>query len=126
MIRVMGGASGIIFGLLFYAGSKNIPPKTELTTGDFVEIFSKALTEIQAKGGAKPGDKSSIDSLEPAVNAMQSSVASGAGYKEVLASALAGAETGKEKRAKNILPILVKQKHWASEPLVILMQVALR
>src|SRR5512140_1880936 len=52
MIRVMGGASGIIFGLLFYAGAKNMPPKSEINTMEFAEIFEKAYHEIQAKGQA--------------------------------------------------------------------------
>lgn len=96
MIGVMGGASGIIFGLLFFAGSKNMPPKSDLTTREFAEIFSKAMLEIQAKGGAKPGDKTLIDGLSSAVDAMQESVEAGAGYKEFLDNALSGAEEGKE------------------------------
>lgn len=96
MIGVMGGASGIIFGLLFFAGSKNMPPKSDLTTREFAEIFSKAMLEIQAKGGAKLGDKTLIDGLSPAVDAMQKSVETGAGYKEFLDNALSGAEAGKE------------------------------
>lgn len=96
MIRVMGGASGIIFGMLFFAGSNKMPPKPELSTAEFVEIFARALTEIQLKGGAKPGDKTLIDALAPAVDEMQKAVAQNADYKEVLASALAGAESGKE------------------------------
>jgi dihydroxyacetone kinase phosphoprotein-dependent L subunit len=96
MIRVMGGASGIIFGLLFFAGSKGMPPKPDLTTAEFAEIFAKALAEIQARGGAKPGDKTLVDGLTPAVEEMQKAAAQDAGYKSVIAAALAGAEAGKE------------------------------
>jgi len=96
MIREMGGASGIIFGLLFFAGSKNMPPQSELSVDDFVEIFTKALVEIQAKGGAKVGDKTLVDGLSPAVDGMRKSLLEGRDFKTVLASALAGAEAGKE------------------------------
>jgi dihydroxyacetone kinase-like protein len=99
MIRVMGGASGIIFGLLFFSGSKNMPPKPDLTTGEFSEIFDKALAEIQVKGGAKPGDKTLVDGLAPTVAAMKKCVAEGAGFKDLLASALAAAEAGKANSA---------------------------
>ncbi len=71
MIKVMGGASGIIFGLLFYAGSKNMPPKSELSTQDFAEVFARALAEIQAKGQAQLGDKTIVDGLQPIVEALQ-------------------------------------------------------
>ena len=43
MIKVMGGASGIIFGTLFYAGSKNMEPSPEIGIKEFTTIFEKAL-----------------------------------------------------------------------------------
>ena len=96
MIRVMGGASGIIFGLLFYAGAKNKPPQPRMTTAEFTEVFNQALAEIQAKGQAKPGDKTLIDGLQPMVEAMQASTAAGDGYRGMLKKAQAAAEAGKE------------------------------
>lgn len=96
MIKVMGGASGIIFGLLFYAGAKNMPPKAEINEAEFVEIFEKALAEIQVKGQAKLGDKTLIDGLAPTVQAMKSSAARGDSFNELLQSACQAAEEGKE------------------------------
>jgi dihydroxyacetone kinase phosphoprotein-dependent L subunit len=96
MIRVMGGASGIIFGLLFYAGAKNMPPKAELTTQDFAELFQKALAEIQVRGQAKPGDKTLVDGLVPVVSSMQASAEQGASFQGLLQSACQAAEAGKE------------------------------
>ena len=96
MIKVMGGASGIIFGLLFYAGAKNMPPKPDLTPSELAVVFAKALAEIQAKGGAKPGDKTLVDGLLPMVEAMQAEAAKNAGFKEFFAAAAAAAESGKE------------------------------
>jgi dihydroxyacetone kinase phosphoprotein-dependent L subunit len=97
MIRVMGGASGIIFGLLFYAGSKNKPPKADLTTAEFTEIFENALKEIMIKGGAGLGDKTLVDGLTPAVNAMKDSVELRDNYKDLLEKASIAAEDGKTK-----------------------------
>jgi dihydroxyacetone kinase phosphoprotein-dependent L subunit len=105
MIRVMGGASGIIFGLLFYAGAKNMPPKAELTTADFSEIFSKALLEIQNKGQAKLGDKTLVDGLHPMVVAMQESANQGDGFLTLLEKACAAAEIGKENSKQYIAKI---------------------
>jgi dihydroxyacetone kinase-like protein len=96
MIRVMGGASGIIFGLLFYAGAKNMPPKAEVSTAEFSEIFAKALAEIKAKGQAQIGDKTLIDGLQPMVEAMQQSAARGDSYKVLFHAACQAAESGKE------------------------------
>ena len=96
MIRVMGGASGIIFGLLFYAGAKNKSPQPSMTTAEFAEVFNQALAEIQAKGQAKPGDKTLVDGLQPMVEAMQAGAAGGDGFRAMLKKGLAAAEAGKE------------------------------
>lgn len=105
MIKVMGGASGIIFGLLFYAGSKNMNPEPSLTTAGFVEIFEKALAEIKLKGQAKLGDKTLIDGLEPTVEAMQAGLSQGLGFSALLNEALLAAELGKEKSKQYIAKI---------------------
>ncbi len=102
MIKVMGGASGIIFGLLFYAGSKNMQPKSELSTQDFAEVFARALAEIQAKGGAQLGDKTIVDGLQPFVEALQKSQSAGEGFKPLLRAGYAAAEAGKEKSKQYI------------------------
>jgi dihydroxyacetone kinase phosphoprotein-dependent L subunit len=96
MIRVMGGASGIIFGLLFYAGSKNMPEKDSITTAEFAEIFEKALMEIQNKGQAKQGDKTLVDGLVPMVEAMRKSAENGEDFKQFLTHAYEAAEVGKQ------------------------------
>ena len=96
MISVMGGASGIIFGLLFFAGSKGMPPQSDINVSEFTELFTKSLAEIQVKGGAKLGDKTLVDALSPAVDAMKKCVEKGTGFQELLSEALLGAETGKE------------------------------
>jgi len=96
MIRVMGGASGIIFGLLFFAGAKNQPPKPEMTTKEFAQMFQKALEEIQAKGQAKPGDKTLVDGLTPMTAALTRSAEEGVDFEDMLMRAVAAAEAGKE------------------------------
>jgi len=96
MIKIMGGASGIIFGLLFYAGAKNMPAKAEIDEADFAALFEKALREIAAKGGAKLGDKTVIDGLTPAVQAMRDSLTRRLALPEMLRAASEAAEQGAE------------------------------
>ncbi len=96
MIKEMGGASGIIFGMLFYAGSKNVEPSPELTVKDFVTVFDKALTEIKAKGQAQVGDKTVVDALQPMVEAMQQNLEKDLSFEEITQIALEAAIQGKE------------------------------
>lgn len=96
MIKEMGGASGIIFGTLFYAGSKNVEPKSEISINDFVVIFEKALTDIKLKGQAQVGDKTVVDALQPMVEAMQKSAECDPTFSELIQIALDAAIQGKE------------------------------
>lgn len=96
MIKEMGGASGIIFGTLFFAGSKNIESSSELTVKDFCTVFEKALIEIKARGQAQLGDKTVVDALQPMVEAMQKNIEKDLSYAEMVQIALDAALQGKE------------------------------
>lgn len=96
MIKEMGGASGIIFGTLFFAGSKNVEPNPEIGIPEFCTIFDKALVEIKAKGHASVGDKTVVDSLEPMVQAMNSNSTKDISLEQLLQIALDAAVQGKD------------------------------
>lgn len=71
MMMSMGGASGIIFGSLYLAGAKGQESSQILTAQKFAEMERKSLEAIQARGKAKPGDKTMVDALSPAVQALE-------------------------------------------------------
>jgi dihydroxyacetone kinase-like protein len=96
MIKEMGGASGIIFGTLFYAGSRNVEPSPELTVKDFCLVFEKALSEIKAKGQAQVGDKTMVDGLQPMVEAMQQNIQRDLSFVDMTEIGLDAAIQGKE------------------------------
>jgi dihydroxyacetone kinase phosphoprotein-dependent L subunit len=86
MMMSMGGASGVIFGTLFQSGAKAVSGCSELDGKGLASIFRVSLDAIKARGGAQPGDKTMVDALEPAVEAME-----GCGSEE-LADLFAAAE----------------------------------
>jgi dihydroxyacetone kinase phosphoprotein-dependent L subunit len=100
MIKEMGGASGIIFGMLFYAGSKDIAPSQTLNVKDFSIVFEKALSEIKTRGKAQPGDKTVVDALQPMVEVMQRNIENDLSFKEMVKIALIAANQGKENSKK--------------------------
>lgn len=99
LIKTMGGASGIVFGLLFYAGTKGREDKETMALADLAGLLERAQAEIMGKGGAKVGDKTMLDALDPMVRALRASAARketlALGLKEAAAAAEEGMEASK-------------------------------
>jgi len=65
-MRASGGASGTLFGLLFYEIESWLED-----SGETLEThLRRALDRIRDLGAAEPGDKSMVDALSPAVSAL--------------------------------------------------------
>ena len=94
MLMSMGGASGVIFGSLYLAGAKDEDPSFVITGDDLTKMERKSLTAIQERGGAAVGDKTMVDALAPAVEAMEANA--GADLLTILKAAEEGARTGME------------------------------
>ena len=73
MLNSMGGASGVIFGSLFFGGLKGMEPVTALDGATLTRMMRGALNAIKERGKAAVGDKTMVDALEPAVIAMEAS-----------------------------------------------------
>jgi dihydroxyacetone kinase-like protein len=63
-----GGASGAVFGT-FLTGMGKAAGGVELDGQSFVAALRQGLADVQARGRAKPGDKTMIDALVPAIDA---------------------------------------------------------
>lgn len=94
MLMSMGGASGVIFGSLYLSGAKGMEVKPELTASDLAAMERKSLEAIKERGKAQVGDKTMVDSLEPAVIAMEENAEKG--LLEMLKAAEAAAAKGLE------------------------------
>lgn len=70
MFLFAGGASGSYFGGMFLAASEAIKEKRRITVEDFTNMWRASLDMILKQGGAKPGEKTLVDSLAPAVQAL--------------------------------------------------------
>jgi dihydroxyacetone kinase-like protein len=75
---------------------KAVQEKPEITLDDFARLMEAFVEGIMARGKAKPGDKTIIDALYPAVSALQSSVAAQQSLAEGLTAAYQAAERGTE------------------------------
>ncbi len=68
-----GGASGPIWGSAFRSAAKYAKGKEELNLLELSEMLQSAVDGIQARGGAKLGDKTLLDALIPAVESLKAS-----------------------------------------------------
>jgi len=100
MLMSMGGASGVIFGSLFLAGAKGMKPKEVLTAADVAKMERMSLLAIQERGKAEVGDKTMVDALAPAVEAMEKA-ASGS-LLDMLKAAEEAARQGMEDTKKYV------------------------
>jgi ATP-dependent dihydroxyacetone kinase len=64
MTRTMGGSSGVLLAIFFAAAAQS--------RGSWVEALQTGLNRMMEYGGAKPGDRTMIDALAPALAELQS------------------------------------------------------
>lgn len=106
LISAIGGAAGAIFGTFFKGQGAyyedHLDGKEHLSLEDIANMMTEALAQIKIIGKAQPGDKTMIDALEPAVNALSESAASNLSLSEAFKIAAAQAESGAE-NTKNLV-----------------------
>ncbi|MCL5071138.1 MAG: dihydroxyacetone kinase subunit DhaL [Actinobacteria bacterium] len=74
----IGGTSGAMLGTGFIETGKSIGDKKEPDAKDWITALENALSVIKRRGGnTQIGDKTLVDSLEPAIRAMESLVDTG-------------------------------------------------
>jgi phosphoenolpyruvate---glycerone phosphotransferase subunit DhaL len=104
IMGVDGGATGPLFGALFMGMSESAEGKESLDAESLAAAFEVGLASVQKYSRAKVGDKTMIDALVPAVEAMRSAAGSGAelvaALEQAAEAAAQGAESTKDLQAK--------------------------
>ena len=107
-IGSVGGAIGPIYasGLLAIGGAlRALPANETMTVAQMLACAEAAESAISELGHAKPGDKTIIDALDPAIVALRQACAAGTGVDEALAAAAAAARDGVASTASMIASI---------------------
>lgn len=95
-----GGASGPIWGSAFRSAGKYAAGKDSVDAKELGALLQSAVDGIQKRGGAKLGDKTLLDALIPATEAIKASGEAGEDLPEAMKkgaeAAVAGAEKTKE------------------------------
>ncbi len=105
LISSVGGASGPLYGTFFMRGGMAADAKEELSDADLVAMLQGAVNGVLERGRAQPGDKTMIDALLPAVNALQEGISNGKDGADALEDAVAAAEQG----MKDTIPLQARK-----------------
>lgn len=96
LISTVGGAGGPLYGTLFLQAGMKTAGKMELSLSDWCGIMEAALNGVVMRGKAEPGDKTMVDGLTPAVNALKQAAENGASLDEALRLSAEAARQGME------------------------------
>ncbi|MFE2944160.1 dihydroxyacetone kinase subunit DhaL [Streptomyces sp. NPDC059255] len=91
LISTVGGASGPLYGTLLRRTGKALGDAAEVTPEQFTEALRAGVTAVRQLGGAAPGDKTMIDALEPAVEALEAPAPAGPSFRAAAEAADRGA-----------------------------------
>jgi dihydroxyacetone kinase-like protein len=104
LISKVGGAGGPLYGTLFLQFGQAAPPDG-MTPDDFAACLEAAVAGVRSRGKAEPGDKTMIDALMPACDALRAALADGAGFGDALGRAADAAEEG----ARATIPLVARK-----------------
>ena len=77
MMSVIGGSSGVLYGSAYIGAAKVLKDKEGIDNAEMCNVLEAMLDSIMSRGNAKPGFKTMIDCLYPAVEMYKDCVAKG-------------------------------------------------
>ena len=105
LVSSVGGASGPLYGTLFIRAAASASGKRHLNQDELTSFLKAGLSGVMDRGRAKRGDKTMVDALAPAVDALQLAAQEDKGIKEALAEAVLSAEEG----MKGTIPMIAQK-----------------
>lgn len=94
LVSTVGGASGPLYGTFFLQMGTATAGKEEIEIGDFAAGLDAGIKGIQRLGKAEPGDKTMLDALLPAREALNEAIAAGSSVDDAVQRSVAAAEQG--------------------------------
>ncbi|MBU3181910.1 dihydroxyacetone kinase subunit DhaL [Clostridium psychrophilum] len=96
LVSNVGGASGPLYGTAFMKASLVVKDNGTLNIEDFVNIMEAALEGIKLRGKAIAGEKTMIDAVVPAINALKNGLLANLNPIDILFNAKEAAKNGVE------------------------------
>jgi dihydroxyacetone kinase-like protein len=103
LISTVGGASGPLYGTLFLQAAGSAANKTELTHEEFFTALQAGLQGLMNRGKAMVGEKTMVDALVPALEALKPTGG------DSLAAALPRAVAAARQGADSTVPLVARK-----------------
>ena len=103
LISTVGGASGPLYGTFFLRLGTALGEADEVAPGDLARGLRAGLDGIIALGKASPGDKTMVDAMTPAVEALEAGA--DADFRAALEAAASAAAAGRD----SITPLVARK-----------------
>ncbi|MBZ5621297.1 MAG: dihydroxyacetone kinase subunit L [Acidobacteriia bacterium] len=94
LIRHVGGAAGPLYGTFFLRAAAACAGKTGIEAADVLALFQAGIEGVQQRGKAAAGDKTMMDALLPALDAMRKANEDGGSLPVILDRGAAAAQAG--------------------------------
>lgn len=96
LVSTVGGSAGPLYGTAFMKAGAALKDKMEMDSRDLVTALEAAIGGIKMRGKATTGEKTMLDAICPAYDALKEAVAAGEDAKSALARAVEAARNGVE------------------------------
>ena len=105
LVSTVGGAGGPLYGTLFLRMGTAVTGKSELSPDDWAAALEAGIAGVQERGKAESGDKTMVDALLPARDALTAALGNGAPFGDALRASAAAAEQG----MKDTVPLVARK-----------------
>lgn len=96
LISTVGGAGGPLYGTFFLQAGMKTAGKMELTLSDWYTVLEAALAGVVMRGKAELGDKTMVDALTPARDAIKAALENQTSLAIALGQSAEAARAGME------------------------------
>ena len=96
LVKSVGGASGPLYGTFFLRMAGALGATDTVDAAEFAKALRAGVEGVVQRGRAEAGDKTMFDALAPALDALDTALASGGGLATALADATLAAEKGRD------------------------------
>jgi phosphoenolpyruvate---glycerone phosphotransferase subunit DhaL len=94
LVSKVGGAAGPLYGTLFLQMGTATAGRTELDLAGWADALEAGIKGVRARGKAELEDKTMVDALAPALEALREAEGDGAALGDALRRSAAAAEEG--------------------------------